>query len=68
MAAVVAAVIGIAPADGTIHLAFDTHSSAFRYRKSIAGLATSGTWAASSFGAVQTSLTSTSMAVVTYPQ
>ncbi|XVV15555.1 BNR repeat-containing protein [Actinoplanes sp. CA-131856] len=60
--------IGIAPADGTIHLAFDTHSSAFRYRKSIAGLATLGTWAASGFGAVQTSLTSTSMAVVTYPQ
>ncbi|MBM2614971.1 BNR repeat-containing protein [Actinoplanes sp. LDG1-06] len=60
--------IGIAPADGTIHLAFDTHSSVFRYRKSVAGLTGSAPWAASSFGAVQSSLTSTSMAVVTYPQ
>ncbi|MCO8276575.1 BNR repeat-containing protein [Actinoplanes sp. TRM 88003] len=60
--------IGIAPADGTIHLAFDTHSSQFRYRKSAAGLATSPTWTAAGFGAVQSSLTNTSMAVVTYPQ
>ncbi|MEV6305752.1 BNR repeat-containing protein [Actinoplanes sp. NPDC051861] len=60
--------IGIAPADGTIHLAFDTHSSQFRYRKSVAGLATSSTWTTGGFGAVQSSLTSTSMAVVTYPQ
>lgn len=63
--------IGISPADGTIHLAFDTHSSTFRYRRSITGLATSPTstdWAASSFGSVQTSLTSTSMSQVTYPQ
>lgn len=60
--------IGIAPADGTIHLAFDTHSSQFRYRRSVAGLATSSTWSTASFGAVQASLTSTSMAVVTYPQ
>ncbi|MEV4346978.1 BNR repeat-containing protein [Actinoplanes sp. NPDC049596] len=60
--------IGIAPADGTIHLAFDTHSSVFRYRKSVAGLATSATWSTAGFGAVQSSLTSTSMAVVTYPQ
>ncbi|MBL7253318.1 BNR repeat-containing protein [Paractinoplanes lichenicola] len=63
--------IGIAPADGTIHLAFDTHSSVFRYRKSVAGLATTPgahAWTADRFGAVQSSLTSTSMAVVTYPQ
>jgi hypothetical protein len=61
--------IGIAPADGTIHLGFDTHSSQFRYRKSVAGLATASSWSASSFGAVQTRLTSaTSMDVVTYPQ
>ncbi|GGN85745.1 hypothetical protein GCM10010112_66520 [Actinoplanes lobatus] len=60
--------IGIAPSDGTIHLAFDTHSSQFRYRKSVAGLATAASWSTASFGAVQTKLTSTSMDVVTYPQ
>lgn len=64
--------IGIAPSDGTIHLAFDSHASQLRYRRSIAGLANSPSttaWAASSFGAVKTRLTSTtSMDVVTYPQ
>ncbi|GAA1640140.1 BNR repeat-containing protein [Actinoplanes couchii] len=60
--------IGIAPSDGTIHLAFDTHSSQFRYRKSVAGLATAATWSTSGFGAVQTKLTATAMDVVTYPQ
>ncbi|GAA0457180.1 hypothetical protein Aca07nite_51010 [Actinoplanes capillaceus] len=60
--------IGIAPSDGTIHLAFDTHSSQFRYRKSVAGLATAAAWSTAGFGAVQTKLTSTSMDVVTYPQ
>ncbi|MBO3742989.1 BNR repeat-containing protein [Actinoplanes flavus] len=60
--------IGIAPSDGTIHLAFDTHSSQFRYRKSVAGLATAASWSTASFGAVQTKLTGTSMDVVTYPQ
>ncbi|MBG0567991.1 BNR repeat-containing protein [Actinoplanes aureus] len=60
--------IGIAPADGTIHLAFDTHSSQFGYRRSVAGLATSSTWSTGGFGAVQTRLTGTSMDVVTYPQ
>ncbi|SDT21880.1 BNR repeat-containing protein [Actinoplanes derwentensis] len=60
--------IGIAPSDGTIHLAFDTHSSQLRYRRSVAGLATAPTWSTSGFGAVQTKLTSTAMDVVTYPQ
>ncbi|MBB2947649.1 hypothetical protein FB565_007420 [Actinoplanes lutulentus] len=60
--------IGIAPADGTIHLAFDTHSSQLRYRKSVSGLATAATWSTASFGAVQTKLTSVAMDVVTYPQ
>ncbi|GGN32162.1 hypothetical protein FHR83_005747 [Actinoplanes campanulatus] len=60
--------IGIAPSDGTIHLAFDTHSSQFRYRKSVAGLATAASWSTAGFGAVQTKLTGTSMDVVTYPQ
>jgi hypothetical protein len=63
--------IGIAPSDGTIHLAFDTHSSQLRYRRSVAGLATSpagAAWTTGSFGTVQTRLTGTGMDVVTYPQ
>ncbi len=63
--------IGISRQDGTIHLAFDMHSSVLRYRKSVPGLATSpGTaaWRTSSFGAVQTSLTGAGMPTMTYPQ
>ena len=63
--------IGISRQDGSIHLAFDMHSSVLRYRKSVAGLATSpGTaaWRTGSFGAVQTSLTGASMPTMTYPQ
>ncbi|MFC3495764.1 BNR-4 repeat-containing protein, partial [Glycomyces rhizosphaerae] len=50
--------IGISGQDGTIHLSFDMHNSILKYRKSIAGLATSPTtanWSASSFGAVSNS-------------
>ena len=63
--------IGISRQDGTIHLAFDMHSSVLRYRKSVAGLATSpatAAWRTSSFGAVQTSLTGAGMPTMTYPQ
>ena len=63
--------IGISRQDGSIHLAFDMHSSVLRYRRSVAGLATSpGTaaWSASSFGAVVTSLTGAGMPTMTYPQ
>ena len=63
--------IGISAQDGTIHLAFDMHSSTLEYRRSVPGLATSpatATWAAGSFGAVQHSLAGTSMSQVTYPQ
>jgi hypothetical protein len=63
--------IGISRQDGTIHLAFDMHSSVLRYRKSVAGLATSpatAAWRTSSFGAVQTSLTGAAMPTMTYPQ
>ncbi|RSM68471.1 hypothetical protein DMB66_13355 [Actinoplanes sp. ATCC 53533] len=63
--------IGISRQDGSIHLAFDMHSSVLRYRRSVAGLATSpGTaaWSTSSFGAVVTSLTGAGMPTMTYPQ
>jgi BNR repeat-containing family member len=63
--------IGISSQDGTLHLAFDMHSSVLRYRRSIAGLATSpdtATWAAGSFGAVQSTLTGSAMPTMTYPQ
>jgi hypothetical protein len=63
--------IGVSRQDGTIHLAFDMHSSALRYRRSVAGLATSpdtAAWQASSFGAVQSTLTGAAMPTMTYPQ
>jgi hypothetical protein len=63
--------IGISAQDGTIHLAFDMHSSTLRYRRSVTGLATApdtAAWTAGSFGAVTTSLAGTAMNQVTYPQ
>lgn len=63
--------IGISRQDGSIHLAFDMHSSVLRYRRSVTGLATAGdtaAWTAGSFGAVQSSLAGTSMPTMTYPQ
>ncbi|HEY0000216.1 MAG TPA: BNR repeat-containing protein [Actinoplanes sp.] len=63
--------IGISALDGSIHLAFDTHSSVLRYRRSAAGLATSpatASWTAQSFAGVVTSLTGSAMNQVTYPQ
>jgi hypothetical protein len=63
--------IGISRQDGTIHLAFDMHSSVLRYRRSVAGLATSpatAAWQAGSFGAVRTTLTGAAMPTMTYPQ
>jgi len=63
--------IGISGQDGTLHLAFDMHSSVLRYRKSVAGLTTSpetAAWTAASFGAVGSTLTGSSMPTMTYPQ
>jgi hypothetical protein len=63
--------IGVSRADGTIHLAFDMHSSVLRYRRSVAGLASapdSAAWASSSFGAVVSTLTGAGMPTMTYPQ
>lgn len=64
--------LGIAPNNGTIHLAFDHHSSPLHYRKSVAGLATnpgSYSWTASQFGPVTSQLVSgVSVSQVTYPR
>lgn len=63
--------LGISRADGTLHLAFDMHASVFRYRKSIAGLASNPTghaWNASAFGAVTSQLTGSTINQATYPQ
>ncbi len=64
--------LGIAPGDGTLHLAFDHHGSTLHYRRSVAGLLTDpeGTaWAAASFSAVSSALVgSTPVHLVTYPR
>lgn len=45
--------LGVSPADGKIHVAMDTHSSALYYTSSEANLATSGaSWVASRFGTI----------------
>jgi hypothetical protein len=66
------AVIGIAEADGTIHLSFDHHVNDLHYRRSIQGLASdpdNARWDASSFGPVTSKLDgSTAIRGVTYPQ
>jgi hypothetical protein len=44
------AVLGICPADGTVHVFYDMHASRLRYRVSVPGLADGeATWAGSSF-------------------
>ncbi|KZV93365.1 hypothetical protein EXIGLDRAFT_740138 [Exidia glandulosa HHB12029] len=64
--------LGVSPADGVIHVAMDCHSSTMYYTKSVAGLANdpaSKTWAASSFGSIQTTLGGLNIGTtVTYPQ
>ena len=63
--------IGLSHADGSIHLSFDMHTQRFRYRTSVAGIATApdtAAWTPAIFGAVQNSLAGRDMAVMTYPQ
>lgn len=64
--------LGICPNDGTLHLAFDQHSNALKYRASEPGVATnpaSVTWSTARFGAVRDYLENgVSMSVVTYPR
>jgi hypothetical protein len=64
--------IGIAPSDGTIHLAFDHHSHPLHYRKSIPDLVNhpeNYSWSDSLFGPVTNQLVSgTTVINVTYPR
>lgn len=64
--------LGISPADGVLHLAFDHHSSELHYRSSAPGLLTqpdSAPWAAASFSAVSNRLDgAAAITQVTYPR
>ncbi|KAJ7491224.1 hypothetical protein FB451DRAFT_1222455 [Mycena latifolia] len=62
--------LGVSPADGKIHVAFDCHSTQMFYTSSEANLATSGnSWVASRFGAITTTLGTLNIGtVITYPQ
>jgi hypothetical protein len=64
--------LGVAPGDGTLHLAFDHHDSTLHYRKSVNGLVSdpSGTaWSTTSFSATQSALVgSTTIQALTYPR
>jgi hypothetical protein len=64
--------LGISPADGTLHVAFDHHSSTLHYRRSMNGLVAEpalASWTAASFGAVSSSLVAgTAITELTYPR
>jgi hypothetical protein len=63
--------LGVCPGDGTLHLAFDHHSSDLHYRRSAVGFLTSeaSAWDATSFGSVTNSLVgSTKIPLLTYPR
>ncbi|MDP9152590.1 MAG: BNR repeat-containing protein [Myxococcota bacterium] len=64
--------LGVCPADGTLHLAFDHHSSNLHYRVSVPGLVTHPAptpWSASSFSAVTGSLVGGApVTQLTYPR
>jgi hypothetical protein len=63
--------LGIAPVDGTLHLAFDHHTSDLNYRRSVTGLLSNagGAWQTSSFSATTDALESgVPVEQVTYPR
>lgn len=63
--------LGIVPADGTLHLAFDHHDSALHYRRSSPALLDQdfGTWAVEDFGDVTNALVpGKAVQQVTYPR
>jgi len=64
--------LGISPADGVLHLAFDHHNSPLHYRRSVPGLLTDpeGTaWASESFTEATSNLTgSGNVTLLTYPR
>lgn len=65
-------VLGICPADGTLHMSWDHHNNTLRYRRSIVDLCTtaSGSWGAGMLGAEQDWLISSGQTEydVTYPE
>jgi len=63
--------IGVSPANGTIHMAFDHHVSPLHYRVSLQGVATNPEttpWQASLFGPVLSELEENKKIKVTYPR
>lgn len=64
--------LGICPADGTLHIAWDHHGSTLRYRKSVVGLCTTNkaAWGPGMLGAEQNWLEAPGQTetLVTYPQ
>lgn len=66
--------LGVCPQDGTLHLSFDHHRSALRYRRSVPGLVTNPDgpsappWNESSFGPIQDHLGGEMIDWVTYPR
>jgi hypothetical protein len=64
--------LGVCPGDGTLHLAFDHHSSDLHYRKSVADFVTNpaaAAWNVSSFSATTNALvTGSKVTQVTYPR
>lgn len=64
--------LGISPADGVLHLAFDHHNSPLHYRRSVPGLLTDPegiSWSADSFTGITSNLTgSGNVTLLTYPR
>ncbi|GAA3458213.1 BNR repeat-containing protein [Saccharothrix longispora] len=63
--------LGVSPADGTLHVAMDTHDSRLFYTRSVAGLVSQPAahrWSPSVFGAVQRTLGGVELGDMTYPQ
>jgi hypothetical protein len=60
--------IGLAPLDGTIHLAFDHHVDELHYRKTVPGALFSNAWNAALFGPVTNELVAGEPLTITYPR
>jgi len=64
--------LGVSPADGVLHVAFDHHNSPLHYRRSVAGLLTDPenvSWSSGSFSETTSNLTgSGNVTLLTYPR
>lgn len=60
--------LGIAPADGTLHLAFDHHVDELHYRRSVIGATDTNEWSDALFGPVTNALISGNTLTITYPR